>query len=208
MLEAEVKSQVKTIFKNLKNNYVFRVEINENHSSKKELVELLTDFVQCSDNLSLDIQNGESMSFKIESSHRDNGIVFKAVPNGHEFTSLLLAVLNMDGQGKNIPSEKIQESIKAIDFDICLKSYISLSCTNCPEVVQALNLISIINPNIRHEIIDGSMHLDEVKRLNIESAPAVFLNGSLLHMGRSNLTILLEKINKKVKEMKVAESVI
>ena len=119
---------------------------------------------------------------------------FGLVPNGHEFTTLLLAVLNMDGIGKNLPDEAMTKRIQALKNPVQLKSYISLTCTNCPDVVQALNIVAILNPNIQHELIDGGINQEEVEKLNIQAVPAVYANGELLHVGRSSLGELIEKI--------------
>ena len=83
-----------------------------------------------------------------EKNKQPSSITFKAVPNGHEFTSLLLAVLNMDGIGKNLPDELLKDRIAQLNSPVEVKSYISLTCTNCPEVVQALNIMAMLNPNI------------------------------------------------------------
>ena len=99
----------------------------------------------------------------------------------HEFSSLLLAVLNLDGLGKNLPDALIEQRIKNLKGEIHLKSYISLTCTNCPDVVQALNVMAILNPAIKHEIIDGGIHQSEVEKLNIQAVPSVYLNDELLH---------------------------
>ncbi|MCT4614772.1 MAG: alkyl hydroperoxide reductase subunit F [Marinifilaceae bacterium] len=198
MLDNNLKAQVKELFKQLKNNYVIDVQVSDIHSAKNELVELLEDFVDCSDKIDLKLEAGDDLCFKIKSDKQENNILFRAVPNGHEFTSLLLAILNMDGVGKNIPDDLIQNKIKQIDKEIVIKSYISLSCTNCPEVVQALNLMSILNPKIKHEIIDGGINKDEIEKYSIQSVPSVYINDEVLHIGRSNLSGLLEKLYDKL----------
>lgn len=194
MLDHAIKDQVTSLFQGLKNKYTFQIQVSETHPQKGELVDLIADVASCSDKVNYTVENSEGLSFTVLQNKASNGVVFKAVPNGHEFTTLLLAVLNLDGIGKNLPDETITERIKNIKGDVSLKSYISLTCTNCPEVVQALNIMSFINPNIKHEIIDGGIHREEIEKLNIQAVPSVYANGQQLHVGRSSLGELLGKI--------------
>ncbi len=136
----------------------------------------------------------EGFSFEILKNGNPANIVFKAVPTGHEFSSLLAAILNLDGIGKNLPDEMLSRRIQILRGNIELKSYISLTCTNCPEVVKALNVITILNQNIRNEIIDGGIFCEEIEKLNIQAVPTVYANGQVLHIGRSSLGELLEKL--------------
>ena len=108
------------------------------------------------------------------------------IPGGHEFTSLLLAVLNADGKGKNLPDEAIRRRIRALQGDISLQTYVSLTCTNCPDVVQALNIIALLNPHVTHEMVDGALNQEEVDALKIQAVPSVYANGKLLHVGRGS----------------------
>lgn len=193
-LDKALKDQVKGIFASLKNNYTFHVHAASNHASRAELLDLLHEVADCSDKITVKETEGEGLSFAIEKNGQAAPFEFRAIPNGHEFTTLLLAVLNQDGIGKNLPDEAMLQRISGIQQPIHLKSYISLSCTNCPDVVQALNILSIYNPNIRHEIIDGGINKDEVEALNIQAVPTVYADGKQLHVGRSSLGELLGKI--------------
>jgi len=194
MLEQTIKKQVIDLFSSLKNQYTFQINVASSHSSKKELVSLLEDVASCSDKVSVEILESYSLSFNILQNNQNTNVVFKAVPNGHEFTTLLLAVLNLDGIGKNLPDEILTKRIQAITANVKLKSFISLSCTNCPDVVQALNILAFLNPKISHEIIDGAINQEEVDKLNIQAVPSVYANGKQLHVGRSSLGELLGKI--------------
>lgn len=194
MLNQALKDQVKTVFAGLKNNYTFQVTASASHPSQPELLNLLEDVASCSDKIDVHKNEGTGLSFKILKNGKATQITFRAVPNGHEFTTLLLAVLNMDGIGKNLPDEAMTKRIQALKNPVQLKSYISLTCTNCPDVVQALNIFSILNPNIQHELIDGGINQKEVEKLNIQAVPAVYANDELLHVGRSSLGELIEKI--------------
>lgn len=194
MLEQALKDQVHTIFEGLTSHFIFRVEANSSHPAKVELIGLLEDVASCSDKINCEIAEGENLSFTILKNSIQSSIVFRAIPTGHEFSTLLLAILNLDGIGKNLPDELITDRIKSVKGEIHVKSYISLTCTNCPDVVQALNVMSIFNNNIQHEIIDGSINQDEVEKLKIQAVPSVYMNGELLHVGRSSLGELLGKI--------------
>ncbi len=198
MLEQGLKDQVRSLFANLKSDFIFRIEVGSSHPSRNELVDLLEEVASCSDNIRCEILPGDDLQFTVVKNGVPSSFVFRAVPNGHEFSSLLLAVLNLDGLGKNLPDALIAQRIKNLKGEIHLKSYISLTCTNCPDVVQALNVMAILNPAIKHEIIDGGIHQSEVDKLNIQAVPSVYLNGELLHVGRSNLGELLSKIEEAV----------
>ena len=194
MLDQGLKDQVKNVFAGLKNNYTFRLTAAELHPSRTELTSLLEEVASCSEKIDVRLEEGTGLSFSVLKNGEQNAVVFRAVPTGHEFTTLLLLVLNMDGIGKNLPDETMIRRIQALRQPVKVKSYISLSCTNCPDVVQALNILSILNPRIAHEIIDGGINQAEVEKLNIQAVPSVYANGELLHVGRSSLGELLTKI--------------
>jgi len=198
MLEQTMKDQVKSVFQDLKNTYTLQVSASPSHESRKELISLLEDVASCSDKISCTISDGNDLSFSILKNGEPSSVTFRAVPTGHEFTSLLLAILNMDGIGKNLPDKTIEEKIRALKGKIHVKSFISLSCTNCPDVVQALNVLSFINPNISHEIIDGAINEQEANEHNVQAVPTVFVNGTQLHVGRSSLGELLAKLEENV----------
>jgi len=198
MLDQAIIEQVTGIFAQLKNEYTFQIQVAENHPKKTELTELLSEVVSTSPKLKMENKSSEGFSFEILKNGNPTNIVFKAVPTGHEFSSLLAAILNLDGIGKNLPDETLTQRIQNLNGTVELKSYISLTCTNCPEVVKALNVITILNPNIKHEIIDGALHQEEIESLNIQAVPTVYANGEVLHIGRSSLGELLDKLEKLV----------
>ena len=195
MLDKNIIDQITELFSNLKDSYTFKARIAPSHPQKEELVNLLTEVADCSDKLHFTLEEGADLQFSIHKGEEENSnIIFRMVPTGHEFTSLLLALLNLDGIGKNLPDETTIKRIQSLRGTITVKSYISLSCTNCPDVVQALNILSIYNPNIQHEIIDGAIHQDEVESLNIQAVPTVYAEGKQVHVGRSSLGELLDKL--------------
>ena len=197
MLESALKEQLKGIFAGLEAEYTLDIAVAIQHEARQELLSLLGDVAECSDKISCQVNQGDALEFTVLKNGRASGIHFRGVPNGHEFTSLLLAILNSDGKGKNLPDENIQKRIKALQGPIKLTTYVSLTCTNCPDVVQALNVMAILNENITHEMVDGAIYESEVEALKLQGVPAVYANGKLLHVGRSDLGELLGKLEER-----------
>lgn len=195
MLDLSLKDQLKSIFASLDAEYIFDISVSPTHDSRQELVDLLTDVAACSDKISLRISEGNGLKFLLLKNGESTGITFRGVPNGHEFTSLLLAILNADGKGKNLPDESVCDRVRALRGPIHLSTYVSLTCTNCPDVVQALNVMAILNPQmISHEMVDGAINQAEVEALKIQGVPSVFADGKLLHVGRGDFGGLLAKL--------------
>jgi alkyl hydroperoxide reductase subunit F len=194
MLDLSFREQLRGLFAGLQANYVLDITILPQHESREELLELLNDIVACSDKITLQVTEGEGLEFSLLKNGEKTGIKFRGIPNGHEFTSLLLAILNSDGKGKNFPDETIKKRVKALKGNIHLTTYVSLSCTNCPDVVQALNLMALLNGNLTHEMVDGAINREEVDALKIQAVPAVFADGQLLHIGKSDFGELLSKL--------------
>lgn len=197
MLDTSLKDQVKNIFSVLDSNYILDIHVSDTHESREELIELLEDTASCSDKITCKVTSGNGLEFSILKDGKDTGIKFRAVPNGHEFSTLLLAILNSDGKGKNFPDEFIQNRVKALKGKIHITTYVSLTCTNCPDVAQAFNLMAVLNPQISHEIVDGSINEDEVNRLNIQGVPAVYADTDFIHSGRADFGELLAKLEAK-----------
>ncbi|MDR1356367.1 MAG: alkyl hydroperoxide reductase subunit F [Tannerellaceae bacterium] len=194
MLDYNTKKQVRELFAGLKAGYVLNIASPPQHESREELLALLGDVAEASDRISCEVHDGDNLGFSLLKDGRDTGISFRGVPNGHEFSSLLLAILNGDGKGKNIPDEAICDRVRALNGDIRLTTYVSLTCTNCPDVVQSLNLMTLLNGNIRHEMVDGALYQEEADALKIQAVPSVFADGKLLHAGRASFGELLEKL--------------
>ncbi|MCY4444491.1 MAG: alkyl hydroperoxide reductase subunit F [Proteobacteria bacterium] len=130
--------------------------------------------------------------------HRDDGptgIAFCGLPTGHEFSSLVLAILHVDLKGQ-LPDEHIQQRIRSLKGERHFRTYISLSCSNCPLIVQAMNLIASLHPSISHTMVDGGMAEEEFQRLGSSSVPAVYDGSTLVHAGRATLAELLAKLEK------------
>ena len=196
MLDTSILKQVSDVFAGLENDYVLDVRTDVSRAESAELKAFVNDFVSTSAHLSANFTdtNDAQLSFSLLKGGQPVGITFRGIPNGHEFTSLLLAVLNADGKGKNLPDEAISRRIANLKGEIKLQTYVSLTCTNCPDVVQALNIVALANSRVSSEMIDGALFQDEVARLNIQAVPAVYANGELLHIGRGDLGELLGKL--------------
>lgn len=198
-MDKDIIVQVKSLLSGLKSEIAIKAVCGVANSKKDELVGFLRDFCSCSDKLvfELNLDDGHRLEFSLYKNGVSTGITFRGIPGGHEFSSLLLAVLNADGQGKNMPDEVITHRINAIDGQVKLRSYISLTCTNCPDVVQALNVMALLSPSISHEIIDGALWQDEIESLGIQGVPSVYADGELIHVGRGDLSVLLSKLEDK-----------
>lgn len=197
MLDNSLKDQLKQIFAELESNYLFEIKVSDTHESKNELIELLTDVAECANKISIKTSSGNALWFTILKDSQPTNISFRGVPNGHEFTSLLLAILNLDGKGKNFPDTFIIDRIKSLKGPISLTTYVSLTCTNCPDIVQALNLMTVLNPSISHQMVDGAINEQEVNELKLQGVPTVYADGVQIHVGRGELSELLSKLEAK-----------
>jgi NADH-dependent peroxiredoxin subunit F len=133
-------------------------------------------------------------SFAISRAGDDMGVRFAAIPMGHEFTSLVLALLQAGGHPPKLEPDVI-EQIRALEGDFVFETYMSLSCHNCPDVVQALNLMAVLNPRVRHVAIDGALFQDEVEARQVMAVPAIYLNGEPFGSGRMEIGEILAKID-------------
>ncbi len=199
MLDKAILDQVTTLLGNLKSTFVLKAECDERHPKAAELKEFLGEFAACSPLVSVEnvVADNGQLSFAILRDGKHTGITFRGIPGGHEFSSLLLAILNADGIGKNLPDEGTTRRIKAIKGPVKLRTYMSLTCTNCPDVVQALNVVTLLNPDVTHEVVDGALWQEEIERLGIQGVPSVYANDESLHVGRGDLAALLKKLEDK-----------
>ncbi len=172
------------------------------HSKRAELIDFLTKIAGTTDNINFDPKVTDDtlpspISFKIASANgsdnMDTGIVFSGIPGGHEFTSLILAILQSGGHTLKL-DEGIQKLVKRIAQPLQFQTYISLSCHNCPEVVQGLNQFALLNDNISNEMIDGALFQEQVDANNIQGVPAVFLNGKPFLNGKVDTARIIDKL--------------
>lgn len=198
MLDEGIATQLRQVFGSLSSSYKL-VVAHGNNPKQAELLELAQSLAETSPKLSAVVEGevAKGVRLSIVRDGEPTGVVFRGVPGGHEFTSLVLAILNADGKGK-LPDEGIRARVKALRGPARLQTYVALSCTNCPDVVQALNLIALINPQISHEMIDGELHQEEVEQLGIQGVPSVFLGDELVHVGKGSFAELVEVLENKL----------
>jgi alkyl hydroperoxide reductase subunit F len=169
----------------------------DNQASSKEMRALLEEIASLSNQLIVkeDLSKTErTPSFSIRPVGKEMGVRFAGIPMGHEFTSLVLALLQVGGHPPKVEADLI-ERIRQLDGNYHFETYISLSCQNCPEVVQALNLMAVINPRISHVMIDGALYQDEVQARQIMAVPSIYLNGQPFGQGRMVLDEILAKLD-------------
>jgi alkyl hydroperoxide reductase subunit F len=168
------------------------------HSKRPELVSFLSDLAGVSDNLSLEEADlpetlRSPVSFLLKADGEDTGIRFSGIPAGHEFNSLILAILHASGTDLKL-DESIRQTISSIQETLQFEVFISLSCHNCPDVVQALNQFALLNPNISAEMIDGGLYPEIIAERDIQGVPSVYLNGELFANGKVDAAQLIEKL--------------
>jgi alkyl hydroperoxide reductase subunit F len=192
-LEANIQEQLKQYLA-LVENPVKIVAYTDDTTKSLEMMELLREIDSLSDKITLVVDEDygqRTPSFSVGEGER---MSFAGIPMGHEFTSLILAILWAGGRALKIDQDK-QDQIRALEGRFDFVTYISLSCHNCPDVVQALNMMAVLNPNITHTMVDGGVFTDEVKSLNIMAVPSIYLNGEFFASGRQELDQLLAKID-------------
>lgn len=194
MLDAHLKTQLNTYLHHMVSPVA--ISVSGDHSEKSsELLELATEISQLSDHISLSQVPGQRVpSLGIAPLGQAPRIHFAGLPLGHEFTSLVLALLQTGGHPSKVAPE-LQQQIRELEGEFHFETYISLSCQNCPDVVQALNLMATLNPNISHVMIDGALFQDEVDRRQIMAVPAVYMNGEHFGQGRMSLEDIMAKLD-------------
>lgn len=205
MLDAGLKTQLKAYLENITQPIELIASLDEGEKST-ELRELLIQIAELSPSKVGFSDAGNSTrkpSFKIQRVASPIAVEFAGIPLGHEFTSLVLALLQVGGHPVKL-DEMVANQIRNLDGEYLFETYFSLSCQNCPDVVQALNAMAVLNPNITHISIDGALFQDEVNRREVMSVPAVFLNGEEFHYGRANAQELLAKLGTSNSEEQIA----
>ena len=192
ILDENLRSQLLPYMDLLENPIILKVDADDSENGQK-INEFTDELASLSDLISKEKTNlNHKPAFSIER-EGVSGLVFSGLPLGHELNSLVLALVQVSGRPPRIEQELI-EQIKAIKTSLHFDTYVSLTCHNCPDVVQALNTMTILNPNISHTMIEGGMFQAEVEAKGIMAVPAVFKNGEEFHSGRASLEELLEKI--------------
>ena len=195
MLDTTLQTQLQQYLGLLESPIELTLSLDASTASS-EMRALLEQIATLSDNISLRTAEDSSRapSFTVGKPGEAARIRFAGIPLGHEFTSLILALLQTSGRAPKISDEQIAQ-IKALEVDAVFETYISLSCQICPDVVQALNVMAVLNPRISHTMIDGALYQDEVNSRQIMAVPTVYMNGEQFGQGRLELDEILAKLD-------------
>lgn len=195
MLDDTLKTQLQTYLGMLRQPIRLIASLDNSDNAAK-MRELLQQIAALSDKVSLDETGDDARkpSFVIAKEGETRGVRFAAIPLGHEFTSLVLALLWTGGHPPKVEQD-VLDQIKALDSDLNFEVYMSLSCHNCPDVVQATTLMTVFNPRINVTVIDGGLYQDEVNARNVMAVPATFLNGEMFASGRMLVEEFLAKVD-------------
>jgi alkyl hydroperoxide reductase subunit F len=195
MLDANLQTQLKAYLEKVTQPFEIVASLDDSAKSQ-EMLGMLNDIVGLTDKITLksDGNDARRPSFSLNRPGAGIGLTFAGIPMGHEFTSLVLALLQVGGHPSKLEADVI-EQVKGVEGHFNFETYYSLSCQNCPDVVQALNLMAVLNPNIRHVAIDGALFQAEVEERQIMSVPSIYLNGQLFSQGRMGVEEILGKID-------------
>jgi alkyl hydroperoxide reductase subunit F len=195
MLDADLKSELQGYLTRISQPVEIIAAVDGGDKSR-EMIELLHDIESLSGLLSV-VQGDDAQlkpSFALRGPGAATRVCFAGVPLGHEFSSLVLALLQAGGYPPKL-DDAVAAQIRALDGDFYFETFVSLSCQSCPDVVQALNTMAALNPGIRHTMIDGAVFQEEVERRQVLAVPAVFLNGKPFGQGRMELAEILLKLD-------------
>jgi alkyl hydroperoxide reductase subunit F len=199
MLDASLKAQLAAYLQRISQPVEISAFLDDSQASQ-EMRALLKDIAEASPLMkvteTVEAAGGPHRvpSFAVNAPGRTNGPRFAGLPMGHEFTSLVLALLQVGGYPPKVEAE-VLEQIRALDQDLDFEVYVSLTCHNCPDVVQALNLMAVQNPRIKATMIEGSLFQKEIEERQIMGVPTVFLNGTMFGSGRMTLEEIIAKVD-------------
>lgn len=205
MITNDIKHALKTYAQTLEKNVSF-VLSNGDHAKRRELHRFLHDIASVSDRINVEErltvdQLRSPVSFLIEADGVDTGIRFSGIPSGHEFNSLVLALLHAGGVAPKL-DEDLKTRVEHIQKPLHFEIFVSLSCHNCPDVVQTLNQFAVLNPNVHTEMIDGGVFPELIEERDIQGVPSVYLNGELFANGKVDAGTLVEKLLETLPELK------
>jgi alkyl hydroperoxide reductase subunit F len=198
MLDASLKAQLTAYLQRISQPVEITAALDDSQASR-DMQALLRDIAESSPLVHVSESresNGphRTPSFAVNRPGENHGPRFAGLPMGHEFTSLVLALLQIGGYPPKVEQD-VLDQIRAIDTDLEFEVYVSLTCHNCPDVVQALNLMAVQNPRIKTTMIEGGMFQDEIEQRQIMGVPTVFLNGTMFGTGRMSLEEILAKVD-------------
>jgi alkyl hydroperoxide reductase subunit F len=195
-LDADIRAQLEQYLQLMEGDVVIKVSAGSDEVSR-DMLDLLNELTSMSSRITTEqAKLDRTPSFSVNRPGEDTGIVFAGVPLGHEFTSLVLALLQVSGRAPKA-DEQVISRIKNLQGEYRFETYVSLSCHNCPDVVQALNMMSVLNPGISHTMIDGAAYKAEVESKDILAVPTVYLNGEFFESGRMTVEDILNKLGAK-----------
>ena len=197
MLDAALKTQLASYLERISNPIEITAQLDDSQASR-DMRALLQDVAHASKLITVHERQGgpyRTPSFAINRPGENHGPRFAGLPMGHEFTSLVLALLQVGGYPPKVEPQLL-EQIRALEGDFEFEVYVSLTCHNCPDVVQALNLMATQNPRIKATMIEGGQFQDEIQERQIMGVPTVFLNGTMFGNGRMTLEEILARIDK------------
>ncbi len=205
MLDASLTAQLKTHFEKITRPIELVTSLDDSPKSA-ELAELLDQVASLSDKISVVRRDDNDWrpSFAIARVGTDVEVRFAGLPLGHELTSFVLALLQVGGHPPAASAEAV-ETIEELEGDYHFETFFSLTCQNCPDVVQALNVMSVLNPNVTHTAIDGALFQDQVEARQVMAVPSVFLNGEPFDQGRMTLEQIVAKLDAAGSEKAVAK---
>ncbi len=196
MLDQAIKQQLKQYLSNLKHDVRLVVSLDESKASQ-DIFSLASEISELSDLVSVvrdDSASERKPVMAVTNPEKGSALRFAGLPMGHEFTSLVLALLHSGGHPMKLDPETIKQ-IANLNKQLDVEIFISLSCQNCPDVVQAFNMMAAINPDIQVTMIDGALFQNEVKQRDIMAVPSVFVNGELFGQGRMSLAEIMTKLD-------------
>ncbi len=197
MITPEIKQALGQYFANLNKPVTMVLKTGE-HDKRAELASMLADICSISESLTFEERDDANdlrspVSFTLEAGGEPTGVVFSGIPGGHEFNSLILAILHASGHEMKLDSS-VQKLVSKVSKPMHFEVFISLSCHNCPDVVQALNQFALLNPNISSEMIDGGLFGNLIEERDIQGVPTVYCNGELFGSGKVDAAQLLDKL--------------
>ena len=196
MLDANLKQQLKTYLERVTQPVELLASLDDSDQSR-EMLALLEDIASLSAMITVQQRTDDEQrkpSFAVRGAGTEMKLRFAGLPMGHEFTSLVLALLQAGGYPPKV-DEAVIEQIRALDGEFNFEVFISLSCQNCPDVVQALNLMAVLNPRVSSVMIDGALFQQEVEARQIMAVPTVYLNGREFGQGRMTIEEILSKLD-------------
>ncbi len=196
MLDSKLKGQLKDHLQRISRPVELVASIDDGDKSR-EMLELLHDIQSVCDRISIDVRRNDAErkpSFALRQPGAEPQVRFAGLPMGHEFTSLVLALLQTGGHPPKVDAA-VADQIRSLDGEYHFETFVSLTCQSCPDVVQALNLMAVLNPKVRHTMIDGAVFQDEVQARQVMAVPAIYLNGQPFAQGRMELAEILARLD-------------